>query len=559
MNWITSLLTDVNSIGHVLLVFTFLISLGLVLGRIKIAGISLGVTCVLFVSLIANYLGVSINATVLEFTRNFGLMLFVFMIGLEVGPSFFSSFKNEGLQLNFMMIFMVFTSIFVMLGIYFVFARDLSLAQILGVYFGAVTCTPGLGASQEILSSMNYTGENIAVGYACAYPLSILGVIGSMMIIKLIFHIDSKEEERKLEVEEQSANAEPVEFNVTVTNHAIDKLRVGEISRMIGRTFICTRVLRNEEVISPDKHTELLVGDKLKVISEPDDKELLVTLFGQEDVEADFSNYKISPVLSSLIRVTREEVNGIQIADLHLSSLDGVNIARVYRSGLRLIPNKSLRLQLGDTVYCVGPERSVNRLAEQLGNQVQKLDRPNSIAIFLGMLVGIIVGSLPIAVPGMPVAMKLGLAGGPLVIAILLGYYGPSMKLVTYTTHSANLMLREFGLALFLSSIGLSAGENFANAIVYGNGPLYVLFGLIITMVPCIIGGVIARLKFKMNFHVIMGLLAGTTTNAPTLAYANVQSDRNTAVIAYSTVYPLATFIRILTGQIILVALWFFV
>ena len=273
----------------------------------------------------------------------------------------------------------------------------------------------------------------------------------------------------------------------------------------------------------------------------------------------DLANDKHSPVCSALIRVTQENVNGTRVRDLHLSRLDGVNITRVYRNGIQLFPHKALRLQLGDKVYCVGPERSIARLASLLGNQLQKLDHPNIIVIFLGILLGVLIGSVPLAIPGIPVPLKLGLAGGPLIVAILLGYYGPRIKLVTYTTYSANLMLREIGIAIFLASVGLSAGENFVNALLHGNGPLYVLLGLAVTVIPCLVTGAFARLRFRMNFHHIMGMLAGANTNVPALAYAGMQSETNAALVAYSTVYPLALFLRILTGQLILVALWSFV
>lgn len=559
MQWLTSLLTDTHSIAHVLFVFTFLISLGMMLGKLQIYGISFGVTCVLFVSLIANSLGVTVDPTVLDFTRNFGLMLFVFLIGLEVGPSFFSSFKNEGLQLNIMMLVMVALSIIVTLALFFIFSDTVSLPQILGVHYGAITCTAGLGATQEVLTGLNYQGEDIAVGYACAYPLSILGVIGSMIFVKMIFRINSEEEERKLNEAECASNSEPVEFLVSVTNVALDKKDLKEVNRILGRTFVCSRIIRGKELISPMGRTVITLGDKLKIVAEPTDKDLLIALFGKEEYEAEQPAETTSPVHSAIIRVTKEQVNGLLIGQLHLSQLEGLNVSHIYRSGLKLFPHNNLRLQLGDALHCIGPDESIQRLESRLGNKIQKLDRPNIVTLFFGMLLGIFLGSLPIAVPGMPIPLKLGLAGGSLLIGVLIGRYGPSLKLVTYTTHSANLMMRETGLALFLASVGLTAGENFAHALVSGNGWIYVVFGLLITMLPCMIGGVIARIKYKMNFHLIMGLMSGATTNAPTLAYAESQSEKNTAVIAYSTVYPLATFVRIMTGQVILALMWMYI
>lgn len=560
MNWFTQLLTDNSLIAHAILVYAFVISLGMALGRVKIFGVSLGITFVLFVALMANYGGITVNATVLAFARDFGLILFVFFIGLQVGPSFFSSFKSGGVQLNNLTLLMVVCSIVVTLGLFFAFSDTLSLAQFLGIHFGAVTNTPGLGATQEALSVMGYKGENIAVAYACAYPLGVVGIIVSLIVLKKIFHIDPAQEEEKLKEEEKAAHSVPIFFHVQITNPALEGKTIHAVRVLLQRSFICSRLMHEGQIISPMGNTVLHIGDKLRLVTEPADKEAVCAFCGQEEPDLDLAaNTTHSSVTSALIRVTRDTMNGKRIRDIHLSQLDGVNITRVYRNGIQLFPHKALFLQLGDRVFCVGPERSIQRLAYRLGNQEQNLQKPNIVAIFLGILVGVIFGLMPISLPGMPVPLKLGLAGGPLIVAILLGYYGPRVKLITYTTHSANLMLREIGLALFLASIGLAAGENFVNAILYGKGLLYVLFGLVITMVPCLVTGAISRLYYKMNYHTIAGLIAGASTNAPTLAYASSLTDMSTPAISYSTVYPLAMFLRILTGQVILVALWTYI
>ena len=559
MNWLSQLLVNPDSIGHIVFVYGFVIALGTYLGRIKVFGISFGVTCVLFVALLSNYLGFRVNPTVLGFLRDFGLILFVYLMGLQVGPSFFNSFKHEGVQLNLLTVFSIVLSILVTIALFFLLNGTISLPQILGVHFGAVTNTPGLGATQETLDVLGYQGESIAVAYACAYPLGVVATILSIIALKYIFSINLKTEEQHLIDEENAINTAPICFHLELQNSRLEGLTIHEARRLVGRSFICSRLLHEGKITSPMGNSALHVGDIMRIVSEPDDKDAILAFFGREETNIDLASDKHSPVMSSLIRVTRERVNGTRVRDLHLSQLDGVNITRVYRNGIQLFPHKALRLLLGDKVYCVGPQRSIERLAGILGNQVKKLDHPNIIVIFLGILIGVLVGSIPLAIPGMPVALKLGLAGGPLVVAILLGYYGPRIKLVTYTTYSANLMLREIGIAIFLASVGLAAGENFVNALVNGNGPLYVALGVVVTVVPCLVTGALARLHYKMNFHQIMGLLAGASTNVPALAYAGMQSETSAALVAYSTVYPLALFLRILTGQLVLVALWSFV
>lgn len=558
MDQFSQLLFDSQSVGHILLVYAFVIAVGMALGRIKVFGVSLGATFVLFVALAVGYAGITVNATVMNFLRDFGLILFVFFIGLQVGPSFFSSFRSGGLQLNLLTILAVFLSVLLTVILWFVFKDTVSLPQMLGVHYGAVTNTPGLGATQEALDMLGYAGENIAVGYACAYPLGVVGIIGSAIILRFIFKVDVKEEDRHWEIESNANSDAPIFFHVEVTNQGLEGRTVRHIRDFIHRPFICSRVLHDGVITSPHADCELHVGDKCRIVAGAEDKDAIIAFFGKEAINCNLAT-EHSQLISRTIRITKEAVNGMRMSELHLSKFDGVNITRVFRSGMTLFPYGNLHLQLGDQVYCVGPERAIARLADRLGNQEQKLDHPNIISIFLGIMLGIFLGYLPIAIPGMPVALKLGLAGGPLIVAILLGYWGPHFKLVTYTTHSANLMLRELGIALFLTSVGLGAGDKFVAALINGNGPLYVGLGIIITIVPLLIVGIIARMKMKMNYHSIVGLLAGATTDPPTLAYANTLSEKDSSAIAYSTVYPLAMFLRILTGQMTLVLLWPFI
>ena len=558
MDWLISLFSNPNSVAHILLVYSIVIALGMGLGRIKVFGVSLGVTFVLFTGLLLNYLGMKIDPTVLGFIRDFGLILFVFFIGLQVGPSFFSSFKSGGIVLNGLMILAVVLSVVVTIVLYFLFSDTVSLAQMLGVHYGAVTNTPGLGATQEALAQLNYQGEDIAVAYACAYPLGVVSIIGTAIALRFIFKIDMKEEDQHWEAEEKASNHVSIFFHVHVTNKALEGRKIGDIRAFIARPFICSRIQHNGEITSPNSESIVHVGDLIRVVSGEENKDAIVAFFGEEDTKADLAT-EHSPITSKRLSVTRPEINGLTVGDLHLSHSDGVNITRVYRAGMQLFPYQNLHIQMGDELYCVGPMNSIKRLEDRLGNKVKRLEHPNLIAIFIGIAIGILFGSLPIAIPGMPVPLKLGLAGGPLIIAILLGRFGSLFRLVTYTTSSANLMLRELGISLFLASVGLAAGENFVDALIVGNGPLYVVLGLLVTIIPLLTVGCIARHFFHINYHSIVGLMAGATTDPPTLAYAATLSEKNSSAVAYSTVYPLAMFLRILTGQLVLLVMWSFV
>lgn len=528
------------------------------LGRIRIAGISLGVTFILFAGLAAGHFGLTVPEPVLYFVRDFGLTLFVYFIGLQVGPSFFSSFKSGGMLLNLLTLLLVVLGLLLTIGLYFLFSDQMSLAQMLGVHYGAVTNTPGLGATQEALDMLNYQGENIAVAYACAYPLGVVGTILCAVILRKLFKIKLSEEDAMWDYEEKTLHHEPIFFHVEVTNAAIDGRSIGQIRDFIARPFICSRILSEGHIESPTSRTFTRMGDVIRIVCAPEDKNAIVAFFGSERTNIDLACEK-SPVTTRTILITRSAVNGMTVRDLSLNLMDGVNITRVFRAGMTLFPHPGMHLQVGDQVYCVGPEHAVHRLEDYLGNKVKKLDNPNILTIFVGLALGIILGSMPIVLPGLPVPIKLGLAGGPLIVAILIGRFGSFMKLVSFTTPSANMMMRETGIALFLASVGLAAGEGFVNALTQGNGYLYVLLGLIITMIPLLIVGFIARRFFNVNYHSIVGLMAGATTDPPALAYAATLSERNSSAVAYSTVYPLAMFLRILSGQLVLVLLWPFI
>ena len=555
MDWISHLLTDASSVPHILLVYSLVIALGAVLGRLKIFGVSLGVTFVLFVALAAGHFGFTVDKSVLFFLRDFGLTLFVFFIGLQVGPSFFASFKSGGMVLNMLTVLQVFLGVTVTIGLYFLFSDEVTLPQMLGVHYGAVTNTPGLGATQEALDLFKYDGENIAVPYACAYPLGVIGTIGSAILLRFVFGIKLADEDKAWDDEERANHQEPIYFHVEVTNPAVEGRTIEEIRSFIDRGFIASRILSGNRITSPNGTTVLHMDDCIRIVSEPDVKEAVVAFFGRERFDIDLAEEK-SPIVARTLLITRESVNGMRIDDLAINRMDGVNITRVFRAGMTLFPSSKLHLQVGDQVYCVGPETALVRMEQKLGNQVKKLDHPNIITIFVGLVLGVLVGSIPIMLPGLPVPLKLGLAGGPLIVAILLGRFGSTMKLVTFTTSSANMMMREIGICLFLASVGLAAGNGFVNAMTAGNGPLYVGLGFIITVIPLLIVGFVARRFLHINYHSIVGLMAGATTDPPALAYAGTLSERNSSAVAYSTVYPLAMFLRIMMGQLILVVMW---
>lgn len=558
MDWLRALFTDTNAVAHIILIYALVVALGTLLGRIKVAGISLGVTFVLFVGLAAGHFGLTVPEPVLFFIRDFGLTLFIFFVGLQVGPSFFSSFKSGGLVLNLLTVMIVLLGIVVTVVLWFLLKDWVSLPQMLGVHYGAVTNTPGLGATQEALDLLHYEGENIAVAYACAYPLGVVGAIFCAVLLRKIFSIDLAEEDKHWETEEKEHNREPIFFHVEVTNPAVAGKTLGAIREFTGRSFICSRILSKGELSSPTAETVVQEGDVLRIVAAPEDRLPVTAFFGGEKQGVDLATEK-SPLATRTILITREKFNGMTLKALALNQMDGVNITRVFRAGMTLFPYSNLHLQVGDQVYCVGPEPALQRLETLLGNKMKKLYHPNIFTIFVGLAFGIVLGSIPIAVPGMPAPLKLGLAGGPLIVAILLGRFGNFARLVTYTTQSASLMMREIGISLFLASVGLAAGESFVAAITQGNGLLYVLLGLFVTLIPLIVVGVVARKVYRINYHSIVGLMAGATTDPPALAYAATLSEKNSSSVAYSTVYPLAMFLRILTGQLLLVLLWGFI
>lgn len=554
MDWLQGLFTDVNSIAHIVLLYSFVIAVGVLLGKIKFFGVSLGVTFVLFTGIVCGHFGFTGNTQILTFLQDFGLILFVFCIGLQVGPSFFTSFKKGGVSMNVVAMGVVALNIAVALALYYLLDGRIELPMMVGILCGAVTNTPGLGAANEALSQLNYDGPQIAMGYACAYPLGVLGIIGAIIAIRLLCRINIKKEEEELAMQDAAdPHLTPFKMHLEVRNEALNGKTLFQVKEFIGRDFVISRILQDGHVNIPNRDTVFHVGDQMYVVCAEDDSEAIIAFIGPK-VKVDWEKQDV-PMVSRRILVTKTKMNGKRLGELHFSSIHGVNVTRVNRSGMDIFASPNLTLQVGDRVMVVGPQDAVERVANLMGNSLKRLDHPNIVTIFVGIFLGILFGSLPIAFPGIPTPVKLGLAGGPLIVAILIGRFGYKLKLVTYTTMSANLMLREIGIALFLASVGVKAGANFVQTVVEGDGLLYVGCGFLITIIPLLIMGLVARFYYKMNYCTLMGLMAGSTTDPPALAYANQTVSNNAPAVGYSTVYPVTMFLRILTAQLLILIL----
>ena len=554
-HWLKELFTTTDSVAHIALLYAVVIAIGVYLGKIKVFGISLGVTFVLFAGIVAGHIGFTAPSNILTFIQDFGLILFVFMIGMQVGPGFFESFGKAGVKLNGLAATAILLNIVVMFACYYIFfdtSDRTALPMMVGTLYGAVTNTPGLGAANEALGSVfpNGGAPQIASAYACAYPLGVLGIINATILIRYICKVRLEKEEEQLKaMEETNANKKPYKMHLEVTNRYLEGKTLLQVHDFLNRDFVISRLVHNGELCIPNRDTLFHVGDQMLIVCAEADHEAIMAFIGPK-LDIDFEQQD-QPLVSKRILITNPKVNGKTLASMHFSSVHGVNVTRITRHGMDLFASASLPMQVGDKIMVVGPEDAVDRVANQMGNSVRRLNAPNIATIFVGIILGIIFGSLPIAIPGMPVPMKLGIAGGPLIIAILIGRYGYKIHLVTYTTTSANMMLREIGLVLFLASVGIKAGANFFETVVEGDGVLYVLTGFLITIIPILIVGPIARIRYKFNYFTIAGMIAGTYTDPPALAYANSICSKEAPALGYSTVYPLSMFLRILTAQLV--------
>ena len=554
--WLKDLFTTTDSVAHITLLYAIVIAIGVYLGKLKIFGISLGVTFVLFAGILAGHIGFTAPTPILTFVQDFGLILFVFMIGMQVGPGFFESFGTQGIKLNGLAASAILLNILVMFACYYIFfdtSNVTNLPMMVGTLYGAVTNTPGLGAANEALNTVFPNGApQIASAYACAYPLGVLGIIGATILIRYICKVRLEEEEEQLKEQAGTkTNKKPYKMHLQVTNQYLEGKTILQVHDFLNRDFVCSRIEHNGDITIANRNTLLHLGDKMLIVCAEADHEAIIAFIGPLiDIDLEQQQQE-QPMISKGVLITNPKINGKTLASMHFSSVHGVNVTRVTRHGIDLFASANLPLQVGDKIRVVGPEDAVNRVAVRMGNSSNKLNTPNIATIFVGIFLGLIFGSLPFAIPGMPVPVKLGLAGGPLIIAILIGRYGYKIHLVTYTTTSANMMLREIGLVLFLASVGIKAGAGFFETVVDGDGLLYVLTGFLITIIPILVVGPIARLKFKFNYFTIAGMVAGTYTDPPALAYANSICSKEAPALGYSTVYPLSMFLRIFTAQII--------
>lgn len=555
MDWFSSLLFD-DGIAHIIMIYAFVIAIGVMMGKIKIFGVSLGVTFVLFVGLAVGHFGFTINSEVLHFIREFGLILFIFSIGLQVGPGFFSSFKKGGMRQNLLAASVVLLGVATTIGLFYAFGGRIPMPMFVGIMSGAVTNTPGLGAAQEALRQLADAGQitempQIALGYAVAYPLGVTGIILSLILLRVIFKVKLDDETKEIEKLQDVSDEAPMRITVQIQSQAIEGKSLSDIRKLIGRSFVVSRIMSEGVFTVPNGNTIVKKDDLLLIVTTEIDADAIVALTGKK---AAFDWTELDDkMISRRIVITRSVINGKTLSSLRLRSLD-VNCTRVVRSGFDLFASPDLVLQVGDRVMVVGMPNAIKRVESMLGNTLKRLDEPHIITLFIGIFLGIIFGSIPVFIPGMPMPVKLGLAGGPLVIAILLGRFGFKLRLITYTTQSANLMLREIGISLFLASVGLASGGQFVETVVSSNGLLWVLSGFLITVLPLLVVGFVGRKFLKMNYFSLIGLLSGSMTDPPALAYANAISGNDAPSISYSTVYPLTMFLRVILAQILILS-----
>ena len=543
------------------MLLAFVIATGIYLGRFKVKGVSLGTTWILFVGILLSHFGFRADENLLHFLKEFGLILFVFSIGLQVGPGFFHSFKKGGLTLNMLAICLVLLGVITTYVIHLVTGENL--VTLTGVMSGAVTNTPGLGAAQQTFydatSSGSFLSEvgsseisaSLASGYAVAYPLGVLGVIAVLMIVKAIFKVDLKKEEALLDGEEAGIES-AVRVAFQVENPAIFGKTLVEIDKEITNKFVVSRIFRDGAVEVPLATTVINKDDKVLVVTSQSSVDVVTMLFGKAiDMPKEVWDKLDTTMSVRKLIITKSSLTGKKLKELKIRSTYGVSITRVSRSGVDLVANPNLTLQLGDVILVVGPDNAIDKVAKAVGNSESSLSHPHLIPIFFGIALGVLLGSIPMKFPGIPQAIKFGLAGGPLIIAILIGYFGPRLKITTYTTTSANMMLRELGISIFLAAVGLGAGENFVSSIVNG-GYWWILYGALITIIPTFVIALLGRLVFKLNFYQICGLLSGSCTNPPVLAFAQNAYGTDYTSVSYATVYPLAMFMRVLVAQVLI-------
>ena len=544
-----------GGVAHSVLILSLVITIGIALGKVKVAGVSLGITWILFVGIIFGHFNMNLDEHLLHFLKEFGLILFVYSIGLQVGPGFFSAFKKGGLTLNMVAMTVVFTGVILAIVLHFV--SGVPITTMVGILSGAVTNTPGLGAAQQANSDLNgVDAPEIALGYAVAYPLGVIGCILSLWGLRYVLRVklDAEEADAKRGSGHlQELTVRPV--TIEIHNESVLGKKLRDIHPLVKRYFVVSHIYHagTGTVEMADADTVLELNDRILLTSAPVDIDAITAFLGCQ-IDMNWEKEETDFVTRSVV-ITRSEVNGKMLSQLKIRNSFGANVVRVNRSGVDLVPSPNLQLQIGDRVMIVGDELSVGQTEKVLGNSLKQLNHPNLIPIFLGIALGCILGSIPFVFPGIPQPVKLGLAGGPLIVSILISRFGPQYKMITYTTMSANLMVREIGLSLFLACVGLGAGAGFVDTIVHHGGYVWIGYGVIITIVPLIIAGLVGRYAFKLNYYTLIGVLSGATTNPPALAYSNDQTSCDAPAVGYATVYPLTMFLRVLTAQLLILSL----
>jgi len=551
MSWIFELLTK-ESVAQTIILYSFVIAIGVVLGKIKVFNISLGITFVLFAGIVVGHFGFKVNHEVLDFAKDFGLILFVFSVGMQVGPGFFSSFRKGGLTLNLLAMSVVFLGAAMAVVLHFI--TGVSMPVMVGILSGAVTNTPGLGAAQEafkeVVSDKAGAGiPDISLGYAVAYPFGVLGIIITMLFIRRITRTNIATEIKLYDQLQQPEEALPEKISIVITNPEIEGKKVQELKRFMKHEAVVSRIYHDGDVLGANSGSMLHVGDILLLVAQKGDIGGLIKLFGKKS-DLDLATQP-GRLMSKQVLVTQVSSSGKSLESLKLRPRFGINITRIYRAGIELVASPKLRLQLGDKVTIVGEENAIESVAQILGNSIKRLNEPNLFPIFIGILLGVILGSIPIAIHGIPTPIKLGLAGGPLIVAILLSKYGYKLSLASYTTPSANLMLREVGIVLFLASVGIKAGEKFIPTLASGDGFIWMGYGAVITLIPLILVGLFTKIILKRSFFEVCGLLSGSMTDPPALAFANSIAQCEAPAVAYATVYPMVMFLRIISAQLL--------
>ena len=551
MNWLVETFTEPTLIQAVA-VLSIVAAIGVYLGRLKIHGISLGVTFVFFTGIMAGHLGIKVNEDMLNFAQNFGLIVFVYTLGLQVGPGFFSSLKKEGVEMNMMGLGVI--ALGILLTLAFHWTTGISMPVMVGLLSGAVTNTPALGAAQQALAQAN--PENVrdmtdmALACAVTYPLGVIGVILAIIALKALFARKTENTHK-----EQDTATNVAEFQVR--NPSIYNKSIQQVMRLTDKHFVISRLWRGGRVTIPTSDTILRERDHLLVISVKADVESIKTLFGEQE-ETDWNKEDIdwnaidSQLISRRIVVTRNRVNGVKLGSLRLRNLYGINITRVNRAGIDLVASRDLRLQIGDKLTIVGEANSVNNVGKILGDELKRLDNPNLLAIFVGLTLGVLIGSIPIPIPGMDTPIQLGIAGGPIIVGILMGAFGPRFHLTTYTTQSANLMMRQFGIVIYLAGLGLDSGEHFFETVFQAEGLLWIGLGFLLTIVPVLIVGFVASRFFRLDYAHNVGMLCGSMANPMALNYANTTVEGDEPSVSYATVYPLSMFVRVISAQLLI-------